>query len=145
MAIPLPNLFVLGAGKCGTTTLHNLLSLHPSIVMSKPKEPSFWCRSFQVVKNPMEYFSLFSVRNGATAIYRGESSHVYFSNPETAEVIAALFPDAKFIVILRDPMQRAYSLYRHMRRGNHESIPTFHEALVKEDERLAGDHSVLPR
>lgn len=142
MTTPLPNLFVLGAGKCGTSTLHNVLSWHPLIHMSKPKEPSFFCSYFQVVKNPIEYFNLFKA--GASARYRGESSHVYLSNPETPPVLSALFPDAKLILIVRDPAERAYSLYRHMRRHGYETEQSFSGALAIEQERLRGEYSKLP-
>lgn len=134
-----PNLFVLGAGKCGTTSLHNILGQHPDIHASAEKEPSFFCSYFQVVKDPITYLRLFD----SPARYRLESSHVYFSNPETPPVIRALFPDAKFILIFRHPKNRAYSLYRHMRRALHndqqplEEIADFATALRAEAERYA--------
>jgi hypothetical protein len=70
-----------------------------------------------------------------------EASHVYFSNPETAPILRALFPRARFIVTLRHPKRRAYSLYRHMRRAKHEDgqpledIPSFPAALRAEEDR----------
>lgn len=138
-ACPTPNLFLLGAGKCGTTSLHNILAQHPNIHASPVKEPSFFCSYFQVVQNPIDYLTLFNSR----ARYRLDSSHVYLSNPETPPVLRALFPDAKFILIFRDPKQRAYSLYRHMRRVLHsdrqplEEIADFASALRAEPERYA--------
>ena len=66
---------------------------------------------------------------------------VYVTNPETAPVLKALFPQAKFIVTLRDPKQRAYSLYLHMRRFKHhdgqpfEDLRDFVAALRAEEER----------
>jgi hypothetical protein len=110
--MPLPNLFILGSGKCGTTTLYDIISEHPEISVSKIKEPSFFCSHFQVIKNPIEYFNLFT----PPARYLAEASHVYFSNPETATVLRDLFPEAKFLIILRAPKARAQSLYQHMRR-----------------------------
>lgn len=136
-----PNLFILGAGKCGTTSLHAILGQHPDIHASRPKEPSFFCHPFQVVKDPISYFRLFD----SPKVYRMEASHAYFSNPDTAPVLKSLFPDARFIVILREPRARAYSLYRTMRAplppgwGDkpYEPIETFHEALAAEDGRFA--------
>ncbi len=119
-----PNLFILGAGKCGTTSLYHLLQRHPDIHVSTPKEPSFFCSQFQVVKNPIDYFRLFD----SPRRYRVDSSHVYFSNPETAPVLRDLFPDAKFLVVLRDPKARALSLYEHMRRFPHEDGEPFEPA-----------------
>jgi hypothetical protein len=133
-----PNLFILGAGKCGTTSLYHLLERHPDIHLSTPKEPSFFCSHFQVVKNPIDYFRLFD----SPRRYRVDSSHVYFSNPETAPILRDLFPDAKFIVTLRQPKARALSLYQHMRRFRHadgdpfEPADTFYEALRLEADRF---------
>lgn len=134
-----PNLFLLGAGKCGTTSLHQLLGHHPDIHVSTPKEPSFFCSYFQVIADPITYFSLFH----SDAPYRVDASHVYFSNPETAPILKGLLPTAKFIVILRDPKRRAYSLYQHMRRALHadgqpmELLESFADALFAEDDRFA--------
>lgn len=134
-----PNLFLLGAGKCGTTSLHQLLGHHPDIHVSSPKEPSFFCSYFQVIADPITYFSLFH----SDALYRVDASHVYFSNPETAPILKGLLPTAKFIVILRDPKRRAYSLYQHMRRALHadgqpmELLESFADALFAEDDRFA--------
>lgn len=134
-----PNLFILGAGKCGTTTLYDILGQHQDIHVSRIKEPSFFCSYFQVVRDPISYFRLFESK----ARYRLDASHVYFSNPETAPVLRALFPDARFVIILRHPKNRAYSLYRHMRRSVHadgqamEEIPDFAAALRAETERYA--------
>lgn len=134
-----PNLFLLGAGKCGTTTLHKLLSLHPDIHACEPKEPSFFCSQFQVVSNPIDYLRLFDT----DCRYRMDSSHVYFSNPESASALASLFPDAKFILIFRDPIQRSLSLYQHMRRKNRrwevplETKKRFIDALKAEEHRAS--------
>jgi hypothetical protein len=135
----MPNLFVLGAGKSGTTSLHAILRQHPDIHASKEKEPSFFCSYFQVVNDPVAYFQLFD----SPKRYRAESSHVYLTNPDTAPTLKTLFPDAKFIVTLRDPKQRAHSLYSHMRRLPHpvdrkpyEDIPDFLSALRAEDARF---------
>jgi len=105
--------------------------------MSRPKEPSFFCSYFQVVSNPIDYFRLFD----SSCRWRGDSSHLYLSNPETAPILHALFPEARFIVILRDPRARAHSLYRHMRRYKHEDgeplelLESFEEALLAEEHR----------
>jgi len=136
--LALPNLFLLGAGKCGTTSLYHLLDRHSEIQVSVPKEPSFFCSYFQVTHNPVEYFQLFR----EDYKYRVDASHVYFSNPETAPILRDLFPDAKFLIILRHPKARAYSLYQHMRRAIHadgapiEPISDFHDALLWEEQRF---------
>jgi hypothetical protein len=133
-----PNLFILGAGKCGTTSLYHLLKRHPEIKVSEIKEPSFFCSYFQVVTNPVTYFELFK----SDRKYRAEASHVYFSNHESAPILASLFPDAKFLVVLRNPKARAHSLFQQMRRALHadghplELAESFHAALELEAERF---------
>ncbi len=133
-----PNLFILGAGKSGTTTLYDLLGRHRDVHLCSPKEPSFFCRHFQVVRDPITYFSLFR----SDRRYRVDASHAYFTDPETAPVLRALFPRAKFLLILRAPKARAYSLYRHMRRTRHsdgrpcELADSFDQALILEEERF---------
>lgn len=128
-----PNFFILGAGRCGTTTLHHMLKQHKQIFMSKVKEPSFFCSYFQIVKNPIDYFQLFKYCKNEIAI--GESSHVYFSNPETPQVLHSLFPDAKFVLIFRNPTNRAYSMYNWARNKGVESIKTFKAAIKIENKR----------
>ena len=110
---------------------------HPDIFLTEVKEPSFFCERFQIVKNPIEYFELYD--SVSTEKIIGEASHVYLSNPTTAKVLKALFPDSKFIVIIRNPADRAYSLYHHMRRDGHEYINTFEGALKKEELRYTSD------
>lgn len=128
-----PNCFILGAAKSGTTTLHYHLNEHPEIFMSEVKEPSFFCERFHEVAEPIEYFSLYDSVSSETVI--GEASHIYMSNPSTAGVLKALFPEAKFLVILRNPADRAYSLYHHMRRYGYEYLRTFEAALEAEETR----------
>lgn len=135
-----PNTFVLGAGKCGTTSLHAILRQHPDIHASPVKEPTFFCDSFQLIRDPLEYFRQFN----SPAPVRLESSHAYLTNPGTAKTLRTLFPDAKFILILRAPKNRAYSLWRHMRRLKHEvdrlpyeDIADFAAALKVEPGRFA--------
>lgn len=107
----LPNLVVIGAMKCGTTSLHLLLDQHPDIAMSRRKEISFFSQGDDHRGVPW-YMSHF---NRAAAI-RGESSPSYTKYPQRDGVPArmhALLPDAKLIYILRDPIERTVSHYLH--------------------------------
>jgi hypothetical protein len=130
-----PNFFILGAGKSGTTSLYHHLKKHPDIFLTGIKEPTFFCEGFQIVKDPIKYFELYDSVSNESII--GEASHAYLSNPTTAKVLRALFPESKFIVILRNPADRAYSLYHHMRRNGFEYINTFEAALEAEEFRYA--------
>lgn len=129
-----PNFFILGAAKCGTTSLYNYLKHHPDIYMSPVKEPCFFCETFQVVKNPVDYARLFEGVENQSLI--GEASHVYLTSPSSAVTLQAFFPGARFIVILRHPADRAYSLYHHMRRYGYETIGSFEKALAAEEKRF---------
>lgn len=129
-----PNFFLLGAGRSGSTYLYNLLIQHPEVFLSDPKEPSYFSNSFQIVQNPVDYFNLY--KNAGNAKVIGEASHVYLSNPTTAELLKLLFPEAKFLLILRNPVDRAYSLFNWMRRFEYEQCGTFEEALQIEDKRF---------
>lgn len=130
-----PNLFILGAARCGTSSLHAILGQHSEIHANKSKEPTFFVGQGQVVTNPIEYFKLFD----SPKRYRLESSVMYLPAPETPRVLHDLFPDARFIVSLRDPKARAYAMYRNMRHvaeyGFGEDIPNFAEALEAETDR----------
>jgi len=129
-----PNFFILGAAKCGTTSLHHYLSQHPEIFMSKIKEPSFFCETFQQVNNPVHYFDLFADARHEKIV--GEASHVYLSDPKAAPILKGLFPEAKFLIILRNPAERAYSLYLDMKNHGWEKIKSFQKALDKEMDRI---------
>jgi len=130
-----PNLFVLGAGKSGTTSLYMYLAAHPEIFMSPVKEPTFFSDCFQVIADPISYFRLF--QQAASEKWIGEASHAYLSHPGAADCLKICFPDARFIVILRNPVDRALSLYRHMALHGDEPSPTFEIALAAEEARVA--------
>ncbi len=111
MSLKLPNLIVIGGAKCGTTSLHYYLSLHPEISMSQPKELNFFVEEENWPKGLAWYASHFE---DATTRVRGESSPHYTRYPVIRGVVArmhALIPDAKLIYILRDPMERLISQY----------------------------------
>ncbi|MBE9040028.1 sulfotransferase [Oscillatoriales cyanobacterium LEGE 11467] len=108
----LPNLVVIGAMKCGTTSLHDYLSLHPQISMSQLKELDFFVEKFNWQKGKDWYKSNFKV---PTEI-RGESSpnytkcHLFEGVPERMH---RLIPEAKLIYVVRDPIKRIISHYVH--------------------------------
>lgn len=128
-----PNLFMPGAAKCGTTSLFAILCQHPQIHATRVKEPNFFNWPYQVVRNPFEYFRLFD----SPKRYRLDASVGYLSNPNTPAVLHGLFPNARFVISLRHPKARAYSLYRFMRHLKGEDLPTFSDALKAEPHRFA--------
>lgn len=108
----LPNLIIIGAMKCATTSLHYYLGLHPQISMSKSKELDFFVLERNWPKGKAWYESNFK----AEAKVRGESSpnyaicQVFRGVPERMH---ALIPDAKLIYMVRDPLERMISHYLH--------------------------------
>jgi hypothetical protein len=115
-----PTFFIIGAPKAGTTSLYHYLKNHPQVVMSSVKEPNFF--SFpelekqklyykdDSVNNEQEYLQLFN-NNKAQAKAIGEASVSYLFYPGTALRIKSFQPDAKIIVMLRNPFDRAWSHY----------------------------------
>ena len=145
MPSKLPNFFIVGAPKAGTTSLSNYLDQHPHVYMSAIKEPNFFSveireENFEpehrrrlaldrletrrflagpmrekrfggIVDNWEDYQRLFA--NATDQIALGEASVSYLWSPSAAEQIATRIPDAKIIVMLRDPADRAFSQYLH--------------------------------
>jgi hypothetical protein len=110
-----PNFFIVGVAKAGTTSLYDWLKEHSQVYMSPVKEPTFFARDLAIghrviVKDQDEYLRLFSSARGYEAI--GEASIEYFRYADpVAERIKRMIPHAKIIIILRDPLERAYSHY----------------------------------
>jgi len=129
----LPNLFILGAGRCGTTYLHEQLAEHPDIFMSAIKEPTFFC-DLCGMGNPWEYLQQFSEAGAARVV--GESSHAYLSSPSSPSMLKAYVPEAKFLLTFRNPVDRAYSLYSWMTVAGLEWSSSFEGALGREDKRF---------
>lgn len=113
----IPNLFIVGAMKSGTSSLHNYLGTHPEIYMSEFKEPQYFSDldrdiSRRNFKSETEYLDLFKTANNVKII--GEASTNYSKIPEFTNVpqrIKQFSPDAKIIYIMRDPVERALSHY----------------------------------
>jgi hypothetical protein len=130
----LPNFVVIGAPKAGTGSLHDYLRQHPDIYMPKKKDPRFFCvweganRLRFPVQTLAEYEALFADARGETAI--GESTALYFWSPVAPARMKATIPDARLIVSLREPVQRAFSIYHmNLRTEGHNAGLSFLEAL----------------
>jgi Sulfotransferase domain len=124
----LPNLVVIGAAKCGTTSLHEYLDEHPEISMSREKELHFFVEEKSWSRGLEWYESQFD----ATAPVRGESSPGYSAYPlyrGVPERMAATIPEAKLVYLVRDPVDRIVSHYTH-RTVNWPEMGTIEEALA---------------
>ncbi|HXW72836.1 MAG TPA: sulfotransferase [Methylocella sp.] len=133
-----PNFFILGAPKCGTTSLAAWLSRHPNIFVSEEKEPHFFnTDDRQHISSLAEYESLFlraSDRHKAV----GEASVWYLSSAKAVENILRYQPRAKFIVMVRNPMEMAPALHSEMVLSGHEDIRDFRKAWDIQAERKEG-------
>jgi len=124
----LPNLIIIGAGKCGTTSLHRYLDLHPEISMSAIKELHFFVERGNWDRGLAWYEAQFPK---ATTI-RGETSPTYTLYPENdgvPERMRTVIPEAKLIYLVRDPIERILSQYRFRRFSLHMRMPELNEVL----------------
>jgi hypothetical protein len=127
----LPTFFVIGAAKCGTTSLHFYLDQHPEISMSEPKEPHVFADSRSLAESP-DYRGLF--KPGPTV--RGESSTGYSRYPaegDAAAAIGAAIPEAKLIYLVGDPIERIISDYAQQVAVGVEPL-SLEEALIDLDD-----------
>lgn len=142
-----PTFLVLGAQRCGTTFLYECLRAQPAVMAAREKEVHFF--DLQYHRGLGWYRSHFpttvAVRArvaSATSVAVGEASPYYLFHPGVPGRVAACLPEARFIVLVRNPVERAYSHYRHERGLGHEPLE-FEQALEAEQERLAGEEARL--
>ncbi len=143
----LPNFLIIGAAKCGTSSLYMYLKQHPDIFMSPIKEPHFFSFTSETKKTQgpgdtvteaitdlEEYVHLFDGVKNEKAI--GEASPTYIYQPNAAKRIHNLIPNAKLIAILRNPADRAFSAFMHVVRDRREPENDFSTALMHEQQRI---------
>lgn len=139
----LPDFIVFGAMRCGTSSLYHTLTEHPQVVAAFRKEVRFfdwhfdrgldWYRAYFPLRSTLARHQ----RRAGRAL-TGEASPEYIFHPMAAERIARTLPEVRLVALLRDPVERAWSHYKHSVRLGVEPL-TFEEALAREDERLAGE------
>jgi len=132
----LPNTFIAGAQKSGTTTLHRLLESHPeAYTPPEHEEIHYFDLPASFARGLAEYRSLFRGWRGEPVLF--QTSPLYLYLPEVPPRIAEVCPEARLIFILRHPADRAYSHYWHEIRFGWEDL-SFEQALEGEAERLRG-------
>ncbi len=139
MAGQCPNFFILGAPKCGTTSLATWLADHVDVIMSVPKEPHYFNSDMKNrgVINETAYLKLFEGANaGSQAV--GEASTWYLYSRDAVSAIERIYPNVKYIVMVRDAVSMAQSLYYHNIRHLHENAPTFEQAWELQEARKQG-------
>jgi GrpB-like predicted nucleotidyltransferase (UPF0157 family) len=135
-----PNFFIAGAPRCGTASLYSYLKQHPEVWVSVVKEPHFFGSDLTVqphtVREEELYLELFAGAGDRPRV--GEASVWYLSSQKAPLEIREYAPEAKIILLLRDPAQMAYSLYSLYARTGNDDLPTFEAALDAEPERRRG-------
>jgi hypothetical protein len=157
MTAPVPNFLVIGAAKAGTTSLYDWLGQHPEVFVPRQKGLHFFAsdwlqqnangpgdtRLLQTVASTWEsYLAHFREAGVNRAI--GDCSPSYFAWWPSREAIRDRLPGVKIILLLRDPVQKAFSQYTHLIRDGRESL-SFWEALQAEPERKAHGYGALWR
>jgi len=137
-----PSFIVIGAQRCGTTSLWEYVRLHPEIGVPVKKEIHYFDHFYN--KGIKWYEGKFH-RCKERVI--GEASPFYILHPRCPERIAKECVDVKLIVLLRNPVDRAYSHYQHEihlpRAQRREHLNSFGEALSKEEQRIEGEYERL--
>ena len=152
----LPNFLIVGAAKSGTSSLHNYLNQHPNIFMSsfnkegmKVKEPRFLIKDLvenrlhNGVWNWEEYQSLFDKVTDEKAIGESTILYLYYFEEAIKNIKYRLDENVRIIIMLRNPVDRAFSAYTHVARSVKEQL-SFEEALEIEHERLELDPTLTP-
>jgi hypothetical protein len=116
-----PNLFIIGAPRCGTTSLFAALKQHPDVYTSVLKEPHFYATDLpaqpHTISDPEDYHRLFSAAGEQR--YRAEASVWYLYSHEAPALISKAHPDARIVLLLRNPVDMLISLYDlYLRTGN---------------------------
>lgn len=124
---------ILGTIKGGTTSLYAYLNQHPEVLFSTPKEPVFF--EYEYARG-LEFYqkTYFQARRGERAVGEARVAHLFL--PFIPDRILATLPEARFIVILRDPVERAFSHWWMRRCQGAESL-SFNDAIAENLQRLA--------
>jgi hypothetical protein len=143
----LPNTLITGGQRCGTTSMYRALTQHPAVLKAVLHKGVHYFDTHYVEGLPW-YRAHFPLKVTAHRIARRtsvrpvvlESSPYYGFHPLAAERIASDLPDVKLLVLIRDPVERAYSAHAHELARGFESVP-FEAALDLEADRLAGEEA----
>jgi hypothetical protein len=136
-----PNFLLVGAGKSATRSLYNYMIQHPDVYMPKMKEPQFFVarevkgRIQKWVEEEQQYFKLFEGSDGKKAIGEASVMYLFFYQEAIKNILHHLGREVKILMILRNPVDRAYSAYNFVHVNNPDEKFSFEEALDKEEER----------
>ncbi len=128
-----PDFLIIGAQKCGTSSLLYYLSQHPQIAVPDKKEIHFFDKNYQMGTD--WYENQFSRKSEAAKI-TGEATPYYLFHPHVPQRVALHYPEIKIIVLLRNPVDRAYSHFWMIKNRGQENLSTFEAAIEAEAERI---------
>ncbi len=137
----LPDFLIIGGQKCGTTFLYQLLVRHSHVKPAFAKEVHYFDLNFRKGDNWYRSYFPLQLRNSRTYV-TGEASPYYLFHPHAPRRASAVVPDAKLIVLLRNPVDRAYSHYQHQVKrvkGEARETLTFEGAIEAEEMILPGE------
>ncbi|MBI3910270.1 MAG: sulfotransferase domain-containing protein [Armatimonadetes bacterium] len=144
----LPDFLIIGAHRCGTTSLFSYLAAHPSVFPACTKEVHYFDNSFWKglhwyrARFPSVFYRYYVERIRRRDFVTGEASPYYLLHPLAAQRAAATVPHAQLIAVLRNPIDRAYSHYQQKMRKGIEPL-SFEEAIEREPERLRGEREKI--
>jgi hypothetical protein len=138
--MPAPSFFIVGAPKCGTTSLNDYLRQHPGIIIPERKELHYFGSDLRFLKSERptreEYLAQFAASKPEQIA--GEASVWYLFSELAAKEIQAFCPSAKIIIMLRNPADMMYSLHSQYLFESNEDLADFAEALAAEEDRSQG-------
>lgn len=139
-----PDFLIIGAAKCGTSSLYDYLMEHPCVGKSLTKQIHFFDRYFDrkiswyKVCFPSIFEKFYFVTIKKQRFVTGEATAHYMTHPLASRRAFSVVPNAKIIVMLRNPVTRAYSHYQMEKANGNEEL-SFQEAIDKEPERITGE------
>ncbi|SHJ83169.1 Sulfotransferase domain-containing protein [Tangfeifania diversioriginum] len=154
-----PNFFIVGTAKSGTTTLYYHLSKHKDVFFSKHKEPYFFSTKYvnlphngpedninderrKKLSSINHYLKLFVNAKDQKILAEASTDYLYYS--KTANDISKFNPNSKILIVLRNPIERAFSAYYHQVNKGRETL-SFSDALKKEESRIENNFSFIWR
>jgi len=145
-----PNFLIIGAQRCGTSSLFYYLSRHPFIKPSQKKEIRYFDRFTNLGMNwykgnfPSKIVKFFFQKKNGMPFITGEATSSYIFHPSLPELISNLLPDVKIIALIRNPTDRAFSHYNMMKRVAKENL-SFEQALEEESSRIKGEEEKIQK
>lgn len=152
----LPNFLLVGAAKSGTTAFASYLEGHPEVFLPVVKEPKFFTSQFMrfplqgkgdrlieslCIRDFHRYRRLFRKAGGARAVGEASADMLYFFR-RTIPLIKRYLGDVRIVILLRNPVERAFSAYRQLVRDGRETL-SFRHALVREERRRRDNYEYM--